>query len=159
MSCEVLYRKIIFSTAFNTIFEIEPQNISELSSRTGLLLFIFVLTYSEVLEIVWFHDTYISTSTSAESQIDFDLAAPQLIPTAKPLQIITSKVSSTKTIKEGKWTSVHVVIESLKDHINSLENQLKDKQKILDGLFSLNSCQCSCNSTNRNHHEQKLAKC
>ena len=102
MSCEVLYRKIIFSTAFNTIFEIEPQNISELSSRTGLLLFIFVLTYSEVLEIVWFHDTYISTSTSAESQIDFDLAAPQLIPTAKPLQIVTSKVSSTKTIKEGK---------------------------------------------------------
>ena len=39
-----------------------------------------------------------------------------------------------------------------------MENQLKDKQKIVDGLLNLNSCQCSCNSTNRNHHEQKLAE-
>ena len=76
----------------------------------------------------------ISTSTSAESQIDFDLFTPQLIPTDKPLQIITFKDFSTNTIEEGKETFVHVVIHLLKDHINSLENQLKVKQKIIDGL-------------------------
>ena len=76
----------------------------------------------------------ISTSTSAESQIDFDLFTPQLIPTDKPLQIITFKDFSTNTIEEGKETFVHVVIQLLKDHINSLENQLKVKQKIIDGL-------------------------
>ena len=74
----------------------------------------------------------ISTCTSAESQIDFDLATPQLIPTDKPLQIITSKDSSANTIEEGKETFVHVVIQSVKDHINSVVNQLKDKQKIID---------------------------
>ena len=82
----------------------------------------------------------ISKSTSVESKIDFNLATPQLIPTDKPLPIITPKDSSTNTIKEDKETSVHVVIQSLKDHINSLENQLKDKQKIINRLFKLNSC-------------------
>ena len=53
---------------------------------------------------------------------------------------------------------MYVVFQSLKDHINSLENQLKDKQKIIDGLFDLNSCQCPRNSANRNHQEQKLAE-
>ena len=71
----------------------------------------------------------LSTSTSAESQIDFGLLTPQLIPTDQPLQNITSKDSSTNTIEEGKETFVHVVIQSLRDDINSLENQLKDKQK------------------------------
>ena len=71
----------------------------------------------------------LSTSTSAESQIDFGLLTPQLIPTDQPLQNITSKDSSTNTIEEGKKTFVHVVIQSLRDDINSLENQLKDKQK------------------------------
>ena len=99
----------------------------------------------------------ISTSTSGESQFFFDLLTPQLVPTDKPLRALTSKNSSTSTIEEDKETCVHVAIQSLKDHINSLENQLKDKQKIIDGLFNLNSCQCSCNSNNRNHQEQKLA--
>ena len=67
----------------------------------------------------------ISTSTSAESKIDFDLATPQLIPTDKPLEIIIFKDSSTNTIEEGKENFVHPVIQSLKDHINGLENQLK----------------------------------
>ena len=71
----------------------------------------------------------LSTSTSAESQIDFGLLTPQLIPIDQPLQNITSKDSSTNTIEEGKETFVHVVIQSLRDDINSLENQLKDKQK------------------------------
>ena len=71
----------------------------------------------------------LSTSTSAKSQIDFGLLTPQLIPTDQPLQNITSKDSSTNTIEEGKETFVHVVIQSLRDDINSLENQLKDKQK------------------------------
>ena len=71
----------------------------------------------------------LSTSTRAESQIDFGLLTPQLIPTDQPLQNITSKDSSTNTIEEGKETFVHVVIQSLRDDINSLENQLKDKQK------------------------------
>ena len=100
----------------------------------------------------------VSTSTSAESQIDFDLLTPQRIPTDKPLQIIISKDSSTNTIKEGKETFVHVVIESLKDHINSLENQFKDKQEIIHGLFNLNSSQCFCNPAYRNYQEQKLAQ-
>ena len=56
------------------------------------------------------------------------------------LQIITSKDSLANTIEEGKETFIHVVIQSLKDHINSLENQLKDKQKIIDGLINLNKC-------------------
>ena len=99
----------------------------------------------------------ISTSTSAESQIYFDLWISQLVPTDKSLRILTSKDSSTNKIEAGKETCVHVVIQSWKNYINSLENQLKDKQKIIDGLFNLNSCQCSCNSTNRNHQEQKLA--
>ena len=93
----------------------------------------------------------IPTSTSAESQIDYYLTTPQLIQTDKPLQIITSKDFSTNE------TFVHVVIQSLKDHINSLENQLKDKNKIIDGLSNLNSGQRSCNSASRNHQEQKLA--
>ena len=71
----------------------------------------------------------LSTSTSAESQIDFGLLTPQLIPTDQPLQNITSKDSSTNTIEEDKETFVHVIIQSLRDDINSLENQLKDKQK------------------------------
>ena len=105
----------------------------------------------------------ISTSSSAESQIDFDLATPQLIPIEKPLQIITSKACSTSTIREGiretiRETLANVVIESLKDHINSLENQVKDNRKIIDGLFNLNSCPCAYNSANRNHQEQKLAE-
>ena len=75
----------------------------------------------------------IPTSTSVESQIDYYLTTPQLIQTDKPLQIMTSKDSSTNE------TFVHVVIQSLKDHINSLENQLKDKHKIIDGLSNLNS--------------------
>ena len=100
----------------------------------------------------------VSTSTSAESQIDFDLLTSQWIPTDKPLQIIISKDSSTNTIKEGKETFVHVVIESLKDHINSLENQFKDKQEIIHGLFNLNSSQCFCNPAYRNYQEQKLAQ-
>ena len=69
----------------------------------------------------------ISTSNSAESQIDFDPATSQLIPTDKPLQNITSKDSSTNTIEEGKKTFVHVIIQSLKNQINSLESQFKDK--------------------------------
>ena len=100
----------------------------------------------------------ISTSNSAESQIDFDLVTRQLIPTDKPLQNITSKVSYTDTIEEGKETFAHVVIQSLKDHINNLENQFKDKQKMIDGLLNLNSCRCSCNSTKRNHQEQNYQK-
>ena len=100
----------------------------------------------------------ISTSNSTESQIDFDLVTGQLIPTDKPLQNITSKFSYTNTIEEGKETFAHVVIQSLKDHINSLENQFKDKQKMIDGLLNLNSCRCSCNSTKRNHQEQKLSE-
>ena len=56
------------------------------------------------------------------------------------LQIITSKDSLANTIEEGKETFIHVVIQSLKDRINSLENQLKDKQKIIDGLINLNKC-------------------
>ena len=100
----------------------------------------------------------VSTSTIVESQIDFDLLTPQRIPTDKPFQIIISKDSSTNTIKEGKETFVHVVIESLKDHINSLENQFKDKQEIIHGLFNLNSSQCFCNPAYRNYQEQKLAQ-
>ena len=38
------------------------------------------------------------------------------------------------------------------------KDKLKDKQKIIDGLFNLNSSQCFCNSANRNHQEQKLAE-
>ena len=72
-------------------------------------------------------------------ETDFDPGTPQLIPTDKQLQIITSKDSSTNVIEECKETFVHVVIQSLKDHINSLKNQLKDKHKIMDGLFNLNS--------------------
>ena len=74
----------------------------------------------------------IPTSTSVESQIDYYLTTPQLIQTDKPLQIITKDSSTNETF-------VHVVIQSLKDHINSLENQLKDKHKIIDGLSNLNS--------------------
>ena len=55
-----------------------------------------------------------------------------------------ANTSSTNNIDEGKKTFVHVVIQSLKDHINSLENQLKEKQNIMEGLLSLSSCQCSC---------------
>ena len=40
---------------------------------------------------------------------------------------------------------MHVIIQSLKDHVNSLENQLKDKQKIIYGLFNLSKCQCLVN--------------
>ena len=46
----------------------------------------------------------------------------------KFLQIITSKGTSTNTVDEGKDLFVHVVIHLLKDLINKLENQLKDKQ-------------------------------
>ena len=60
----------------------------------------------------------------------------QLIPTDKPLQIITRKDSSTNTTEEGKETFVHAVIQSLKYHISSMENHLKDKQKIIDGPAS-----------------------
>ena len=100
----------------------------------------------------------ISTSVNAELQINFELMTLQLITTGKPFQIITYKDSSTNTVGEGKETFVHVVIQSLKHDINSLKNQLKDKQKTIDGLFNLNSCQCSCNSVNGNHQEQKLAE-
>ena len=111
--------KIVFSTAFNAIFETEPQNTSELSSKAGVLsIFIVVLAYCEVMETLFGFLMDISTSTSAESQIDFDLPTPQLIPTYKPLQIKTSKDSSTNTIDEGKETFVLVVIQSLKDHTN-----------------------------------------
>ena len=44
----------------------------------------------------------ISINTSVELQIVFDLATQQLVPTDKPLQIITSKDSSKKAIEEGK---------------------------------------------------------
>ena len=94
-----------------------------------------------------------STSTRSGPQIDFDIATIQLILTDKPLQILTSKDSSTNTIEEGKKNFVHVVIQSLKDHINSLENQHSDNQKT-----NLKSCQYSCNYANRNHQEQKLAE-
>ena len=100
----------------------------------------------------------ISTSNSAESQIDFDPATSQLIPTDKPLQNIRSKDSSTNTIEEGKKAFAHVIIQSLKNQINSLESQFKDKWKTIDRLFNLNSCQRSCNSTKRNHQEQKSAE-
>ena len=53
---------------------------------------------------------------------------------------------------------MHVIIQSLKDHINSLENQPKDKQKIMVGLFNIKSCQHSCNSANRSHQDQRLAQ-
>ena len=89
----------------------------------------------------------ISTGISAESQIDFDLVTPQVTPIDKPLQLITSKDSSTKTIEEGKKIFIYI-IQSLKDYINSLQNQLKDIQIILDWLFN----------RNRNHQEQKLAE-
>ena len=52
----------------------------------------------------------ISTSTSAELQIEFDLVTPQVILVDKPLQIITYKDSSTNTIEEAKETFTHVVI-------------------------------------------------
>ena len=74
-----------------------------------------------MLETVLFH---ILTSTSAGSQIDFDLATPQLIPTDKPLRIMTHKDSSTNTTEEGKKTFVHVVIQLLKEHISSFKNNL-----------------------------------
>ena len=93
----------------------------------------------------------ILTSINAELQINIDLMTLQLIPISKPLQIITYKDSSTNTIEEGNETFVHVVIQSLMDHINSLENQLKVKQKAIEGLFNLNSCRCSCNPANGNH--------
>ena len=73
----------------------------------------------------------ISTGISAESQIDFDLVTLQVTPIDKPLQLITSKDSSTKTIEEGKKIFIYI-IQSLKDYINSLQNQLKDIQIILD---------------------------
>ena len=79
-----------------------------------------------MLETAFFH---ILTSTSAESQIDFDLATPQVIPTDKPFRIITRKDSSTNTTAEGKKTFVHVVIQLLKEHISSLKNYLKDRHK------------------------------
>ena len=44
----------------------------------------------------------ISASASAESPFDFNLVTTQLILTEKPLQIITSKDSSTNTVEEGK---------------------------------------------------------
>ena len=52
----------------------------------------------------------ISTSTSGESQTDFDLKILQVIPTDKPLQIITYKDSSTNARERGKETFLHVVI-------------------------------------------------
>ena len=52
----------------------------------------------------------ISASISAESQLDFDLVTPQVIPIDKPLQIITYKDSSANTKEEGKETFGHVVI-------------------------------------------------
>ena len=117
------------SEFYDQTFEIEPENTSELSSKAGVVKcwkqFCFIMD--------------ISTSTSVESQTNFDLATSQLIPTNKPLQIITSKDSSTDTIEEGKETFVHVAIQSLKDHINSLEYQLKDKHEIIDRLFNFNS--------------------
>ena len=66
------------------------------------------------------------------------------------MEIITCKNSSTNIKEKGKETFVHVVIQSVKDHINSLGHQLKDKQKIIDRLFF--------NSINRSHQEQKLAE-
>ena len=44
----------------------------------------------------------------------------------------------------------------VKDHINSLGNQFKDKQQIIDGLVNPNSWQCSYKFVNRNYQEQKL---
>ena len=103
----------------------------------------------------------ISTSTSAESQIYFGLATQPLIPNDKLLLIITYQDSSTNTIEEGKETFIHVIIQSLKDHVNSLENQLKDKQKIIYGLFNLNKCQCLVNlplETISNKKQQKMLR-
>lgn len=48
-------------------------------AKQALFFFMVVLAYYTVLETVLFHDD-LSTSTSAKSQIDFDLATPQLIP-------------------------------------------------------------------------------
>ena len=84
----------------------------------------------------------ISTSTSVESQIYFGLVTQPLIPNAKLLLIISYKNSPTNTIESGKETSIHDVIQSLKDHDNSLENQLKYKEKIIYGPFNLNKCHC-----------------
>ena len=106
--------KIVFSAAFNTNFEIELQNTNGLSSKAGVLLF---LSWYCLIVKCWKQFCFmmdVSTSTIVESQIDFDLLTPQRIPTDKPLQIIISKDSSTTTIKEGKETFVHVVIESLR---------------------------------------------
>ena len=71
---------------------------------------------------------HILTSINSESQIDFDLMT---------LKIITYNDFLTNTIEGGKETFVYVVIQLLKDHINSLENKLKDKQKI-NNLNNLN---------------------
>ena len=72
--------------------------------------------YCKVMETVLFHDGYIHqvlTNIKMESQINCDLMSLQLIPTGKPLQIITNKDSSTNTIEESKDTFVHIAIQSL----------------------------------------------
>ena len=129
------------------------MNYHQRAPALVLLFFVDVLAYCQMLETGFF-----STGTIAESQNDFDLATPQIIPTDKPLQIITFKNSSANTIEESKETFVHVINRSLKGNISSSENQLKNKQKIIDGLFNLHSCQCSCNYANRNYQEEKLGK-
>ena len=142
-SCKFL-RKKIFAIAFNTYFKIE----SELSRKVAIFLLIVALIYDCGIDsrsgtANW---PWPSNTTTNSNWTD------------KPLQIITSKYSTTKTIEEGKEAFVHVVIQSLKDHINSLENQPKDKQKIMGGLFNIKCCQHSCNSANRSHQDQRLAQ-
>ena len=96
------------------------MNYHQRAPALVLLFFVDVLAYCQMLETGFF-----STSTIAESQNDFDLATPQIIPTDKPLQIITFKNSSANTIEESKETFAHVINQSLKGNISSSENQLK----------------------------------
>ena len=112
----------MFSNVFNATFEMELQKLIY-QAKQGFLSWYWLIVkcwkqFRFLMDIL--------TSNSAESQIDFDLGTPQLIPTEKMLQIITSKDSSTNTIEEGKEI---FVIQSLKDNINGLKNQLKDKEK------------------------------
>ena len=81
----------------------------------------------------------LSIRTNSETQIDFDLATQQLVPIEKLLQYTSSKDFSTNTIGESKDSFLYALIVSFEDHINSLENQLKYTQKILDRLLNLKS--------------------
>ena len=112
----------MFSNTFNATFEMELQKLIYQAKQGFFIVVLFVVKCWKQFRFL----LNILTSNSAESQIDLDLETPQLIQTEKMLQIITSKDSSTNTIEEGKEV---FVIQSLKDNISGLKNQLKDKEK------------------------------